>query len=107
MDVFGRSQKIGAENEIIISHIMLKIIIQPEATKELLKIPKKIRLNILDKISELEKMDHPLQHRKVKKLRGRKFEEFRLRVGDYRIKFILADSTTIKIIHAQHRGVGY
>ena len=86
---------------------MLKVIVQPRATKELMKIPKKIRLGILDKISELEKLNHPLQHPKVKKLKGRRFEEFRLRAGDYRVKFLLTDSHTIKVIRVQHRQIGY
>ena len=86
---------------------MLKIIVQPKAVKELLNIPKKIRLRIVDTINELAKLNHPLQNPKVKRLRGRKLEEFRLRVGNYRIKFVLADSQTIKIIHIQHRQVGY
>ena len=86
---------------------MLKIIIHPRAKKELLKIPKSIRLKIVERIDELEKLNHPLQHPRVKKLRGRKIEEFRLRVRDYRIKFILAGPQTIKIIHIQHRQIGY
>ena len=86
---------------------MLKIIVQPRASKELLKIPKGIRLRIVDKISELENLHHPLQHPKVKKLRARKFDEFRLRIGDYRVKFIFIEPATIKITHIQHRGVGY
>ena len=86
---------------------MLKVIIHPNASKEVLKIPKQIRLAILDKIAELETVDHPLQHRQVVKLKDRKLKEFRLRVGDYRIKFILVNSHIIKIIHIQHRQMGY
>ena len=85
----------------------MKIETQPRAQKELLRIPKKFRLQIIKRIDELKRLNYPLQHHKVKKLRGRKFEEFRLRVDDYRVKFILADSNTIKIIHIQHRQAEY
>lgn len=85
---------------------MLKINVSPRATKEILKIPKKIRLNILDRIAELENVNHPLQHRNVIKLEARKDKAFRMRVGDYRVKFTLENST-IRITHVQHRQVGY
>jgi len=85
----------------------MKIEVHPKAKRELLRIPKKFRLQIIKRIDELEKLNHPLQHPKVKKLRGRKFEEFRLRSGDYRIKFIFSEPDTIKIIHIQHRKIGY
>ena len=86
---------------------MLRIEFHPTAQKELLKIPKKFRLQIIKRIEELERLNHPLQHPKVRKLRNGKFEQFRLRSGNYRIKFILANSHTIKIAHVQHRQVGY
>jgi len=86
---------------------MLTYFLHPVAEKELHRLPLKVHQQIITKIKELCRLNHPLQHPKVKKLRGRKFEEFRLRSGDYRIKFILAASDTIKIIHIQHRGVGY
>ena len=85
----------------------MKIEVHPQAKKELLRIPKKFRLQIVKRIDELEKLTHPLQHPRVKKLVGRKFEEFRLRSGDYRIKFIFIKPDTIKIIHIQHRKIGY
>ncbi|MBU4030964.1 type II toxin-antitoxin system RelE/ParE family toxin [Patescibacteria group bacterium] len=85
---------------------MLQISFHPKATKELLKIPKKTRLCILDKMAELESLGHPLQHQKVKKLRKGKFEKFRLRVGNYRVKFTLRKSSLF-VIHIQHRQVGY
>jgi len=85
----------------------MKIEVHPRAKRELLRIPKKFRLQIVKRIDELEKLTHPLQHPRVKKLLGRKFEEFRLRSGDYRIKFIFVEPNTIKITRIQHRQVGY
>ena len=85
---------------------MLKISFHKKTSKELLKIPKEIRLLILERITELEKLNHPLQYQNVIKLKGRKNEEFRLRVGNYRIKFSLRNSD-IFITHIQHRQCGY
>lgn len=85
---------------------MLKIIVEPKASKELLKIPKKARLRVLDKIAELQMLNHPLQHPKVIKLEGRG-EEYRLRVGDYRIKFTFQKPSDILITHIQQRQVGF
>jgi len=86
---------------------MFQYFFHPRAEKELAQLPIREQERIVAKIKELCKLSHPLQHRKVKKLKGREFEEFRLRVGDYRVKFILVNVRTIKIIHIQHRQIGY
>jgi mRNA-degrading endonuclease RelE of RelBE toxin-antitoxin system len=86
---------------------MLEYFFHPAAEKELHRLPLKIHRQIIEKIKELCRFNHPLQHPKVKKLKGRKFEEYRLRVGDYRVKFIFIKPNIIKITHVQHRGVGY
>jgi mRNA interferase RelE/StbE len=41
----------------------------------------------------------------VKALQGR--EEFRLRIGDYRLFFVCPDSDTIEIRRVRHRGEAY
>ncbi len=86
---------------------MLTYFFHPAAEKELVHLPIKEQVRIIDKIKEICQLNHPLQYRKVKKLKGRRFEEFRLRVGNYRIKFIFILPNIIKIIHIQHRQVGY
>ena len=86
---------------------MLKVIIHPAADKYILKIPKKIRLRVLKKIAELEPLDHPLQHPQVIKLEGGKEERFRLRVGDYRIKFVLRKPSIIAVHDIDNRQAGY
>ena len=86
---------------------MLTYFFHPTAEKELVRLPIKEQVRIITKIKEVCQLNHPLQHRKVKKLKGRRFEEFRLRVGNYRIKFIFIRPNIIKIIHIQHRQVGY
>ena len=86
---------------------MLKVIVSSAADKELGHIPREYRNAILDQIKELEQINHPLQHRRVIKLRGRKTKDFRLRVGDYRIEFTLREPNTILLTRVKHRQVGY
>ena len=85
---------------------MLKVFLHPAADKEIKKIPRAYRLRILERLGDLEKLSHPLQHPKIIKLSGSE-NNFRLRVGDYRIKFTLRQPDTILVTHIQHRQVGY
>ncbi len=75
--------------------------------KELLKIPKQFRSAILREIRSMEKLLHPLEHRNARKLEGRNTKDYRLRVGDYRVKFSLEKDGTAVITHVQHRQAGY
>jgi len=86
---------------------MLDYFFHPSAEKELARLPIKEQSRIVAKIKEVCQFNHPLQHRKVIKLEGREFEEFRLRVGDYRVKFIFRRPGAIFITHIHHRQVGY
>jgi len=86
---------------------MLKCLFHPKAEKELTRLPNKIQEQIKTKIKQVSQFSHPLQHPKVRKLRGKRQEEFRMKSGHYRIIFVLINSKTIKIIHIQHRQVGY
>ncbi len=86
---------------------MLKCFFHPTAEKELARLPRKIQEQIKNKIKQLSQLNHPLQHPKVKKLKGTKLEVFRLRSGDYRIIFILIEPNIIKITHIRHRGKAY
>lgn len=86
---------------------MLRVFTHPSAEKELLGIPKEFRLAILENIGELETLNHPLQHRRVIKLRGRRTKDFRLRVGDYRVEFTLEEPEVLRITRIKHRQAGY
>jgi mRNA-degrading endonuclease RelE of RelBE toxin-antitoxin system len=85
---------------------MLRVYFHPRTTKQLLRIPKSTRIRILDTISGLELLDHPLQHSHVIKLSGRGGIDFRLRISDYRVKFSLQDDL-VRINRIEHRQVGY
>ena len=85
---------------------MLVISFHPDAEKELLHIPKKSRLAITGEIDSLEKLAHPLQHRHVKKLKGRD-DRYRMKVRTYRVKMELREGTLLKIYHIERRQAGY
>lgn len=86
---------------------MLQVVFHPKAKKDLLRVPKKVRLQVLDALAELKKKNHPLQHPNVLKLSGSERKDFRLRVGSYRIKFTLRDAHVVLITHVHHRQAGY
>ncbi|MBU3942808.1 type II toxin-antitoxin system RelE/ParE family toxin [Patescibacteria group bacterium] len=85
---------------------MLSYSFHPTAEKELIRLPIKIQRQVIDRINYLCQFNHPLQCRKVIKIQGKENNFFRMRTGDYRIKFFLKDSI-IKIVHVQHRQAGY
>lgn len=85
---------------------MLVVSFHPEAEKELLEIPKKVRLAILAEIDALEKLNHPLQHRHIKKLKA-KTNQYRMKVRAYRVKMEFQNETILRIFHIEHRQAGY
>ena len=86
---------------------MLVIKLHPKAVKDLKKIPKHHRDFIWNSLDELRLLSHPLQHRQVIKLEDGSGLLFRLRVGDYRIKFEFSELAQIFIYRIQHRQAGY
>lgn len=87
---------------------MLTIYLHPQALKNANHIPKNIRLRVFSALTELEQFGHPLKHRRVIKLEGTKTEDYRLRVGNYRIKFTFQiQNKIIYVTHIEHRQVGY
>ena len=86
---------------------MLRVGFHPRAAKQLLRIPKQFQEQILHSLSALETLNHPLQHQRVIKLSGRGGQDFRMRVGNYRVKFSLRDDNVLLIISVEHRQAGY
>lgn len=77
-----------------------QIIIAPSARKSLLSLPRAIQVAIAEKIDSL--VSDPRPHG-VKKLEGHK-DRYRVRVGDYRIIYKIADKKLqILIIRIGHR----
>lgn len=81
----------------------MKLLVTKSASKQLLKIPYKIRTRIEGEIEQLAK--NPLPN-KSKKLAGR--EGWRLRIGDYRTLYCIdKKQKTIIILSVQHRKDAY
>ena len=86
---------------------MLQISYHPKAWKEFLEIPKKFQHQILSRIEELHILEHPLEHPRVLKLKGRSTNDYRIRSGDYRIKFTFTKQRIVFITEIEHRQAGY
>ncbi|TSC78200.1 MAG: hypothetical protein G01um101429_888 [Parcubacteria group bacterium Gr01-1014_29] len=85
---------------------MLTYFFHPTAEKEIARLPLKEQGRIFVQMRALCQLTHPLQHRNVIKLEGGE-NEFRLRVGNYRVKFTLRNKSSILVTHVEHRQVGY
>lgn len=78
---------------------MYQIVVKPSAKKELKKLPNRAAAAIFEKIESLGKNPRP---EGCKKLVNNKENIWRVRVGDYRILYIIDDE--IEIIDVQHVG---
>lgn len=85
---------------------MLTVDVHPTARKELSRVPKKDHNRILDQLAVLQTLSHPLQHRRVIKLSAHKTDDYRLRVGDWRVEFTLS-GRNIFVTEIKSRQVGY
>ena len=73
------------------------------AEREMDKLPSAIHIRISEKILSLENNPRP---NGVKKLSGR--EEYRLRVGDYRVLYTIDDkNSTVGVVSVGHRSEVY
>jgi len=74
---------------------MLELQFSSQARKFLKRLDKTNWGRIIEKIEELRK--DPFSH-KVKRVEGRKEKTFRIRVGDYRILYVVLNETKILFI---------
>lgn len=74
---------------------MLELQFSSRARKFLKRLDRVSWYRIIEKIEELKK--DPFPH-KVKRVEGRKEKTFRIRVGDYRILYIVLNETNILFI---------
>jgi mRNA interferase RelE/StbE len=84
---------------------VLHVLIPRKALKQLRGIPTHLHKNIFDHLEELRQHDHPLHHQNVEKIRDTK-NEYRMRIGDYRIRFTLRDHEVL-VTHLRHRKDAY
>ena len=78
---------------------MYKILIKPSALKEISRLPNPIIKRIGKAIDDLAKEPRPDG---VKKLKGQDENVYRIRVGDYRVVYVIDDE--IKIINVNRVG---
>ena len=78
---------------------MYKIIIKREALKELERLPRKISVSITAAIELLSNDPRPIG---CKKLKGANENLWRIRVGDYRVIYLIED--TVRIVNVRKIG---
>jgi mRNA interferase RelE/StbE len=75
--------------------VSYKVSILPSAEKEMERLPVSVHIRITRKILTLENNPRP---RGVKKLSGR--DEYRLRVGDYRVLYVINNRNRVITVSA-------
>ncbi len=78
---------------------MYKVKFRKSAEKELKALPRKMQIRIGEAIDDLEENPRPVG---CKKLSGSAINAYRIRVGDYRILYIIEE--VIKIVEVQKIG---
>jgi mRNA-degrading endonuclease RelE of RelBE toxin-antitoxin system len=86
---------------------MLRVRFHRQAYKQFTKLPIQIQRRVVGSLDDLEKLNHPLEHRHIIRLAGRGRADFRLRIGDYRVNFTLYRSHEVLITRVDHRQAGY
>lgn len=78
-----------------------QVVFKPTALKDLKKLPKTLQRRIKEKLEFYLTQVEPLDYA-VQLVDSQKYEEYKFRVGDYRIVFDKQDSTLI-ILYIEHR----
>jgi len=86
---------------------MLRVKFHRRAHKQFEKLPRQIQRRIVASLEALSPLNHPLEHQQVIKLAGNTRADFRLRVGDYRVKFTLLHAHDVLVTRVEHRQAGY
>ena len=77
-----------------------KIEVKPSAEKQYLKLDRKTRKRIKDALLELEGLENPFFHPRVKPLTGELKGDYRIRIGDWRLLFTPDRETRILHVYA-------
>jgi mRNA-degrading endonuclease RelE of RelBE toxin-antitoxin system len=86
---------------------MFGYLLHPSAEKALHRLPVKDHQRIIRSIKELCVIVHPSRSPNVTRLEGYFEPTYRLRVGDYRVRFIVRKPYLIYIFKIRHRQSGY
>ncbi len=82
---------------------MKKLVLTDQAKADLARLDRATRLRVAASIQRLVLTDAG----NIKKLRGIDPPEYRLRVGDFRVRFSFPDSDTVRINRVQNRKEAY
>ena len=86
---------------------MYKVLISETSQKQYSQLNKKLKDRMKEGLQELENDPRtPLPRVDIKPLSGTKPKKHRLRIGDYRIIYLI-DKKTVKVIEVFKRGRGY
>jgi mRNA-degrading endonuclease RelE of RelBE toxin-antitoxin system len=85
---------------------MAGYLFHPTAEKELSRLPLRDQTRVLERVKALCALAHPLRDRHVIKLAGYREPTFRLRVGDWRVIFLLRERVLL-VLSARPRQRGY
>ncbi|MCS3918051.1 type II toxin-antitoxin system RelE/ParE family toxin [Fervidibacter sacchari] len=80
------------------SEARFEVILDPDAQKELERIPKRMRQRIVDAIEVLK--FNPFWGKDILKLRGDLAGRYRLRVGEYRVIYRILEEQRLVIVEA-------
>ena len=79
---------------------MTSVVLTKQAQKELRKLPRNVRIRIIEKIEWYSHQENPLHFADT--LSGEDEQLYRFRIGTYRIIFEVTDNT-IRILKISHR----
>lgn len=80
------------------------IIIPKPVQKQIKNLPEEIYHRVIEKIRQLSGEPRPLGAKKLKGIEN----EYRIRIGDYRVRYEINDKTlTVLILSCRHRGDAY
>ena len=79
--------------------MIYRVIVLPSAQREIQKLSREIQARIVARITQLE--NDPRPHGAIKLVA---FDEYRIRVGNYRIIYTIDDTiVTVTVVHVGHR----
>ena len=85
-----------------------KVKFSHNAERYFVRLPKRARRKVKEKLEEIRNIEYPLFHKDVKPLVGKLENFYRLRVGKYRIIFYLLKSEKIiAVVNISPRGDAY
>ncbi|GMR22735.1 MAG: hypothetical protein BMS9Abin37_1104 [Acidobacteriota bacterium] len=85
-----------------------RIEVKPSAEKQYLKLDRKTRQRIKDALRDLETVENPLLHPRVRPLTGKLKGDYRVRVGDWRLLFTPGrNSAVLHVFAILPRGDAY